>query len=229
MFARCCYCLPVFKQSCRSIYSTNTLFRNHYDVLGITPKATQTDIKSAFYKLSKMYHPDKNKGSDDASRKFQDISAAYEVLGNFKLRRLYDKGKCNIFALILNYEYFTGIIHTAGDQYTQADEVVEEHPEHKFYQSRRARHEAPTMSGRTPIYNFDEWSKAHYGATFERGNRAKIRNEAIRVKQATNETDIKNEKIIFGFAAFFVLFVYFSYSNRVPLDIDVLKNDRKER
>lgn len=112
MFLRGVCWLPVFKQTCRSICFTNTRFRNHYDVLGITPNATQTDIKSAFYKLSKMYHPDKNKGSYDASRKFQDISAAYEVLGNFKLRRLYDKGKFTIsatffFKLLAFYRYTT--------------------------------------------------------------------------------------------------------------------------
>lgn len=66
--------------------------KSHYDVLGLTPKATQVDVKAAYYNLSKVYHPDKNEGSADAAEKFRDITDAYEVLGNYKLRRLYDKG-----------------------------------------------------------------------------------------------------------------------------------------
>lgn len=75
----------------------NYSFRNHankinlYDSLGITSKATQNEIKTAYYKLSFMlYHPDKNKDSYSAAEKFRDITEAYEVLGNFRLRKLYD-------------------------------------------------------------------------------------------------------------------------------------------
>jgi preprotein translocase subunit Sec63 len=56
-----------------------------YDCLEITPAATQNDIKSAYYKLSKIYHPDKNKGSPDAANKFREITEAYEVFGNFNV------------------------------------------------------------------------------------------------------------------------------------------------
>lgn len=68
--------------------------KSHYDILGLSPKATQVDVKAAYYNLSKVYHPDKNKGSIEAAEKFRDINAAYEILGNYKLRRLYDKGLC---------------------------------------------------------------------------------------------------------------------------------------
>lgn len=82
------------KQSVRSISSGGTLLsKSHYDALGLTPKATQSEVKSAYYKLSMQHHPDKNEGSEAASQQFRDISAAYEVLGNVKLRKLYDKGK----------------------------------------------------------------------------------------------------------------------------------------
>lgn len=84
--------LVVNKLNIKNFSTNNWHFRSHYDSLGITPKATQNDIKSAYYKLSKIYHPDKNEGCPDASKKFHDISNAYEILGNFKLRRLYDKG-----------------------------------------------------------------------------------------------------------------------------------------
>lgn len=77
----------------RSI-STGAVNRaTHYDVLGITPKATQGEVKAAYYRLSMQYHPDKNQGSESAALKFREITQAYEVLGNFRLRKLYDKGK----------------------------------------------------------------------------------------------------------------------------------------
>lgn len=70
-----------------------------YETLGISSAATQADIKSAYYKLSMTYHPDKNKGSEDAAKKFRDITAAYEILGNYRLRKLYDKGSIDPFSL----------------------------------------------------------------------------------------------------------------------------------
>lgn len=68
------------------------LARNHYDVLEITPSATQADVKTAYYKLSMIHHPDKNKGNPESVERFRDITSAYEVLSNYRLRRLYDKG-----------------------------------------------------------------------------------------------------------------------------------------
>lgn len=66
---------------------------NYYDSLGISSNSTQEQIKAAYYKLSMMYHPDKNKGSESAAIKFREITQAYEVLGSHKLRRMYDKGE----------------------------------------------------------------------------------------------------------------------------------------
>ncbi|EFN81710.1 Chaperone protein dnaJ, partial [Harpegnathos saltator] len=64
--------------------------KNYYDILKITSHATQNEIKTAYYKLSLQYHPDKNK-SDYAKQKFQDISDAYEILGNHEQRKNYDR------------------------------------------------------------------------------------------------------------------------------------------
>lgn len=88
-------------------FSTNHPLRrriNHYDVLGLSPKSTQADIKAAYYRLSKIYHPDKNEGSDEAAQKFRSIAEAYEVLGNFRLRRLYDKGQI-LFLIDANVKF----------------------------------------------------------------------------------------------------------------------------
>lgn len=74
-------------------FTSSTLKKNHYDSLGITPAATQAEVKTAYYKLSKIHHPDRNDGSEASSQKFREVSAAYEVLGNVKLRKMYDKGE----------------------------------------------------------------------------------------------------------------------------------------
>ena len=59
-----------------------------YDILGVTPEATQAEIKKSYRKLALKYHPDKN---PDEPEKFKEISAAFEVLSDEKKRTLYDK------------------------------------------------------------------------------------------------------------------------------------------
>lgn len=63
-----------------------------YKVLGVTRDATAKDVKKAFRKLSLKYHPDKNKGNEEARQKFNEITEAYEVIGDEEKRQLYDMG-----------------------------------------------------------------------------------------------------------------------------------------
>lgn len=64
--------------------------KDYYDVLGVSRDASQDDIKHAYRKLSKKYHPDLNK-APDAEAKFKEISEAYEVLGDSDKRAQYDQ------------------------------------------------------------------------------------------------------------------------------------------
>lgn len=66
--------------------------RDHYAALGVAKSATQQDIKNAYYRLSKIHHPDKNEGCEQSAKSFRIATEAYEVLGNYRTRRLYDKG-----------------------------------------------------------------------------------------------------------------------------------------
>jgi len=66
--------------------------RDFYKILGIKRSAKEKEIKKAFKKMSLKVHPDKNPDDDDALRKYQDVSAAYEVLGDADKRRKYDQG-----------------------------------------------------------------------------------------------------------------------------------------
>ncbi|KAM0734264.1 DnaJ-like protein subfamily C member 30, mitochondrial [Formica fusca] len=124
------------KSSLGRLYSSKPNIKsskNHYDTLKITPHATQNEVKSAYYKLSLQYHPDKNK-SGYAREKFQDISDAYEVLGNHDLRKNYDRD----------------IMIRQSPMSTTAQEPI------SYYKDK-------VYSDSSKIYNFDEWTQAHYG------------------------------------------------------------------
>lgn len=65
--------------------------KDYYEVLGIDKKATDADIKKAFRKLARKYHPDVNPGDKVAEQKFKQINEAYEVLSDTKKRQQYDQ------------------------------------------------------------------------------------------------------------------------------------------
>lgn len=64
--------------------------RDYYEVLGISKSASEKDIKKAYRKLAKQYHPDVNKESD-AETKFKEVQEAYEVLSDSSKRSAYDQ------------------------------------------------------------------------------------------------------------------------------------------
>ena len=65
--------------------------KDYYKILGVERNASEDEIKSAYRKLAKKYHPDLNKDNPDAAEKFKEINEAYEVLGDEKKRSNYDQ------------------------------------------------------------------------------------------------------------------------------------------
>jgi len=63
---------------------------DYYQILGVGRSASQAEIKKAYRKLAKKYHPDKNIGNKVAEDKFKEVSEAYAVLGNEEKRKQYD-------------------------------------------------------------------------------------------------------------------------------------------
>ena len=64
---------------------------NYYETLKVSPKASSNEIKSAYRRLARKLHPDKNNGSEETARAFAAIAEAYEVLRNASERAKYDK------------------------------------------------------------------------------------------------------------------------------------------
>eukprot|EP00397_Hematodinium_sp_SG-2012_P002305 GEMP01002311.1.p1 GENE.GEMP01002311.1~~GEMP01002311.1.p1 ORF type:complete len:855 (-),score=169.39 GEMP01002311.1:2103-4667(-) len=69
----------------------------YYDLIGVAPGSSSSEIKKAYYKKARLVHPDKNPDDPDAHAKFQQLSKAYQVLSDDKLRLAYDtQGKDGI-------------------------------------------------------------------------------------------------------------------------------------
>ncbi len=66
-------------------------YRDYYEILGVKKEATQDQIKKAYRKLAKKYHPDTNPGDKKAEERFKEINEAYEVLGSEEKRKKYDQ------------------------------------------------------------------------------------------------------------------------------------------
>jgi DnaJ-class molecular chaperone len=67
--------------------------RDPYEVLGVSQFASEADIKKAFRTLAKKHHPDTHGNDPKAVKRFQEVSAAYEILGDKDKRAQYDKGE----------------------------------------------------------------------------------------------------------------------------------------
>ena len=144
--------------------------KNFYKILGVSPKATQGQIKNAFYKLSLKHHPDKHKGSEQSHDKFQEISEAYNALANQETRIQYDR------ELVAQ-----GRLRT---EHTQAS--------------------SPPTSPKKPaesIYNFDEWTRAHYSGQLNRRQRSKI-------DRAELEKELNKPRISIGSTRTIVLIMF---------------------
>lgn len=65
--------------------------RDYYEVLGVSKTASDSELKSAYRKLAKKYHPDVNPGDKEAEAKFKEATEAYSVLSDAEKRRQYDQ------------------------------------------------------------------------------------------------------------------------------------------
>jgi curved DNA-binding protein len=65
-------------------------YKDYYKIMGVDKNATEKEIKKAYRRLARQYHPDVNQGNKDAEAKFKEVNEAYEVLSNSEKRQQYN-------------------------------------------------------------------------------------------------------------------------------------------
>ncbi|MBN3288231.1 DJC30 protein, partial [Polyodon spathula] len=146
------------------LYKSKTAY---YDILDVSPSATQAQIKTAYYKQSFVYHPDKNAGSEGASVRFSEISEAYNVLGSIALRRKYDHG----------------ILSQADVQRADRPSPKDTPGPSSTSQRKTTRATPAPGVGDKPVFDFDAFYRAHYGEQLEREKLLRWRREQQRQRQ----------------------------------------------
>jgi molecular chaperone DnaJ len=68
-----------------------TTKQDYYELLGVSRKAQQKEIRQAYRKLARKYHPDLNPGDKSSEEKFKQVQEAYDVLSDAKKRQMYDQ------------------------------------------------------------------------------------------------------------------------------------------
>uniref|UniRef100_A0A665VAE4 DnaJ homolog subfamily C member 30, mitochondrial n=1 Tax=Echeneis naucrates TaxID=173247 RepID=A0A665VAE4_ECHNA len=138
----------------------------YYELLEVLPSATQAQIKTAYYKQSFAYHPDRNAGSGEATVRFSEISEAYSVLGNKALRKKYDRG-------LLSLSDLTATVRPSSRDGGGASA------------------KQPTGGRRSPLssdirggrFDFDTFFKSHYSEQLQRQRDTRVRQEELRKKK----------------------------------------------
>lgn len=145
----------------------------------MSPSATQSQIKTAYYKQSFIYHPDKNAGSQEAAHRFSEISHAYTVLRNISKRRKYDQG----------------VLHKSD-----AGRPSTKEPTSRFtgyHRQYKARH-MYQPDGR-PIYDFDAYYRAHYGEQLRRERAMRARKKQVEEMQERNHREKQERTMVLTF------------------------------
>ncbi|XP_048468641.1 uncharacterized protein LOC109938078 [Rhincodon typus] len=153
---------------------SNTLY---YDILKISPNATQNQIKSAYYKQSFRYHPDRNAGSEEAALRFTQINEAYSVLGSVTLRKKYDRG-----------------ILTAADLHGGKKPL--EKAQSTTTKQSQAWSSSDNLNSEKSIFNFDEFYKAHYGEQLAREQTQRWRRMQLRKNKESLERKWQFQKLV---------------------------------
>ncbi|KAM9455850.1 dnaJ homolog subfamily C member 30, mitochondrial isoform 2-T2 [Clarias gariepinus] len=148
----------------------------YYDILQVSPTATQAQIKTAYYKQSFIYHPDKNAGNDHAAQRFSQVSEAYSVLGNRALRKRYD----------------AGILSEADVRGSGRPTATGETTSRSQSDGARSRRSPEVGARAQNIFDFDSFYRAHYGEQLQRQKHIRTRLQEI---QRQKEETFQNRRL----------------------------------
>ena len=126
-----------FKISNNNFHTTISDKKDFYETLNINRNSTRQEIKLAYYKLSKQFHPDVNK-AENAEDYFKEIQEAYGVLGDEDLKKEYDD--------------------SLRGGYKDIDGARRKSPYNQEWKKRSG----PIYTGKTAAYNYDEHFRSHY-------------------------------------------------------------------
>ena len=144
---------------------------DHYETLKIKRNASRRDIKHAYYGLSKKFHPDVNQ-NEGAEDHFKQIQEAYNVLGDERKKVEYDRELNNGYSYGGNYGSSSdGSVFRRGDF--------------------KRRTSGPIYTGRTKVYDFDEYYREHYGKNVKKAPNMGFYSWSAK-SGGTNEEDLKN-------------------------------------
>lgn len=180
-------------------------YKSHYEALKIPSTATHKEIKDAYYRLSMIYHPDKNKGCKEAANMFRDITSAYEILGNVRQRKLYDSG---------------ANLNKTNIQHNSKQPFETKNSKESLYKTKIFNRD----------YNFDEWSKAHYKNVYQRQYEAR---ESVSQQKIYKHQVIKHQNYnlmtIMIFSTIFILMCMYEVVTETIKDHDkIIKRKKNE-
>lgn len=130
-------------------YLHKMAFIDYYKALGIAKTATEAEIKKAYRKMARKYHPDVNPDDKAAEEKFKEVSEAYEVLSNAENRKKYDK---------------------YGKDWKHADDIERQQQQRKQQQQYQQRSSGPSAGGYDDA-DYSDFFESMFGGGPSRGNR----------------------------------------------------------
>ena len=149
-------------------------YKDYYQILGVSKDATEKEIKKAYRRLARQYHPDVNPDAPDAEAKFKEVNEAYEVLGDPDKRARYDQ---------------------IGNSYQQWTERGGEPS--GFNWSRWANQEARPRTSASPQEDLSDFFQFLFGA-MGRGRGSWVSRQRIRGQDLQQEIEITLEEARHG-------------------------------
>ncbi len=142
-------------------------FVDYYKILGLTKSATEKDIKKAYRKLARKYHPDVNPNNKEAEKKFKEINEANEVLSNAENRKKYDK---------------------YGKDWKHADEIEKAKAQQQQY-ARQSQGYGGGFGGYSDG-DYSDFFESMFGGKSRGGSQVKFRGQDLNAEMNLNMTDV---------------------------------------